>query len=353
LVLEGASVFALVIVAFVVVTALMGVRQVPQGFNYTVERFGRYSKTLTPGLALIVPYIDSVGRKLNVMEQVLEVPRQEIITKDNATVTVDGVAFFQVLDARRAAYEVSDLQTALLNLVMTNVRTVMGAMDLDQLLSHRDEINARLLTVIDAASEPWGVKVTRVEIKDIEPPKDLIDSMARQMKAEREKRAVILEAEGMRQADITRAEGRKAALVLEAEGRRDAAFRAAEAVERTAQAEATATRLVSEATSAGDVVAVNFLIAEKYIAALQALAQSPNQKLIIVPMELASLAGTVGGLSQIAASALGGDSVSSARGEPAGRGRPATTVPDTRATGAVPAPDAPPPPQGGPSPWSG
>ena len=322
MVLEGASVFALVIVAFVVVTALMGVRQVPQGYNYTVERFGRYYKTLTPGLALIVPYIDSVGRKLNVMEQVLEVPRQEIITKDNATVTVDGVAFFQVLDARRAAYEVSDLQTALMNLVMTNVRTVMGAMDLDQLLSHRDEINARLLTVIDAASEPWGVKVTRVEIKDIEPPKELIDSMARQMKAEREKRAVILEAEGMRQADITRAEGRKAALVLEAEGRRDAAFRAAEAVERTAQAEATATRLVSEATSAGDVVAVNFLIAEKYIAALQALAQSPNQKLVIVPMELASLAGTLGGITQIASGAL-----SEAAVRPGGR--PAGAVPDS------------------------
>jgi len=210
--------------------------------------------------------------------------------------------------------------------------------------------------VIDAASEPWGVKVTRVEIKDIEPPKDLIDSMARQMKAEREKRAVILEAEGMRQADITRAEGRKAALVLEAEGRRDAAFRAAEAVERTAQAEATATRLVSEATSAGDVVAVNFLIAEKYIAALQALAQSPNQKLVIVPMELASLAGTLGGLSQIAASAVGGEAVPPARGEPAGRARPATAVPDTRTTPAAPAsaPGPPPsPPQGGPSPWSG
>ncbi len=264
--IEGASVFALVIVAFIVVTALMGVRQVPQGYNYTVERFGRYHKTLTPGLGLILPYIDSVGRKLNVMEQVIDVPQQEIITKDNATVKVDGVAFYQVLDVRRASYEIANLQQALLNLVMTNVRTVMGSMDLDQLLSHRDEINSRLLTVIDAASEPWGIKVTRVEIKDIEPPKDLVDAMGRQMKAEREKRAVILDAEGMRQSDITRAEGRKAALVLEAEGRRDAAFRAAEAIERTAQAEARATQLVSEATAAGDVVAVNFLIAEKYIA---------------------------------------------------------------------------------------
>ena len=294
--IEGASVFALVIVAFVVITALMGVRQVPQGYNYTVERFGRYHKTLTPGLGLILPYIDSVGRKLNVMEQVIDVPQQEIITKDNATVRVDGVAFYQVLDARRASYEIANLQQALLNLVMTNVRTVMGSLDLDQLLSHRDEINSRLLTVIDAASEPWGIKVTRVEIKDIEPPRDLVDAMGRQMKAEREKRAVILEAEGMRQSDITRAEGRKAALVLEAEGRRDAAFRAAEAIERTAQAEANATRLVSEATAAGDVVAVNFLIADKYIGALRALAQSPNQKLVIVPMELASLAGTLGGL---------------------------------------------------------
>jgi len=211
--IEGVSVFALVIVAFAVVTALMGIRQVPQGYNYTVERFGKYHKTLTPGLGLIFPYIDSIGRKLNVMEQVVDVPRQEIITRDNATVTVDGVAFYQVLDVRRASYEIANLQQALLNLVMTNVRTVMGSMDLDQLLSHRDEINVRLLTVIDAASEPWGVKVTRIEIKDIEPPKDLVDAMARQMKAEREKRAVILEAEGMRQADITRAEGRKAAVV--------------------------------------------------------------------------------------------------------------------------------------------
>jgi len=331
--IEGVSTFALVVVAFVVITALLGVRQVPQGYNYTVERFGKYYKTLTPGLGLIFPYIDSVGHKLNVMEQVIDVPRQEIITKDNATVAVDGVAFYQVLDVRRASYEVANLQLALLALVTTNVRTVMGAMDLDQLLSHRDEINARLLTVIDAASEPWGVKVTRIEIKDIEPPKDLVDAMARQMKAEREKRAVILEAEGMRQADITRAEGRKAAVVLEAEGRRDAAFRAAEAVERTAQAEAAATRMMSEATAAGDVVAVNFLIAEKYINALHTLAQSPNQKIVIVPMELASLAGALGGISQIAASALGDAAVSgSAPGAPRARAGalPACTVPSSR-----------------------
>ena len=332
--LEGATIFALVVAAFVVITALMGVRQVPQGYNYTVERFGRYYKTLTPGLGLIVPYIDSVGRKLNVMEQVMDVPSQEIITKDNATVTVDGVAFYQVLDARRAAYEISDLQSALRNIVMTNVRTVMGSMDLDQLLSHRDEINARLLTVIDAASEPWGIKVTRVEIKDIVPPRDLVDAMGRQMKAEREKRAVILEAEGMRQSDITRAEGRKAALVLEAEGRRDAAFRAAEAVERTAEAEAMATRVISEATANGDVVAVNFLIAEKYIAALHALAQSPNQKLVIVPMELSSLAGTLGGLSQIAASAMGAEAVAAPR--PPARPRPPGPVPNTGATNTPP-----------------
>jgi regulator of protease activity HflC (stomatin/prohibitin superfamily) len=350
--IEGVSIFVLVVVAFVVVTALMGVRQVPQGYNYTVERFGKYHTTLTPGLGLIVPYIDSVGHKINVMEQVIDVPRQEIITRDNATVSVDGVAFYQVLDARRASYEVANLQVALLNLVMTNVRTVMGAMDLDQLLSHRDEINTRLLTVIDAASEPWGLKVTRIEIKDIEPPKDLVDAMARQMKAEREKRAVILEAEGMRQADITRAEGRKAAVVLEAEGRRDAAFRAAEAVERTAQAEANATRLISEATSNGDIVAVNFLIAEKYIAALHTLAQAPNQKTVIVPIELASLAGVLGGLGQIAAGALGESVVAGAPGA-----RPARTLAPVPNTGTPSAPAPPPgqisPPSGGPSPPGG
>lgn len=347
--IEGVSVFAIVVVAFIVITVLMGVRQVPQGFNYTVERFGRYYKTLTPGLGLIFPYIDSIGHKLNVMEQVVDVPRQEIITKDNATVAVDGVAFYQVLDVRRASYEVANLELALLNLVMTNIRTVMGSMDLDQLLSHRDDINARLLGVIDAASETWGVKVTRIEIKDIEPPKDLVDSMARQMKAEREKRAMILEAEGQRQAEITRAEGRKAAVVLEAEGQREAAFRAAEARERSAQAEATATRLVSEATAQGDPAAINYLVADKYVRALQALAQAPNQRVFIVPMELASLAGTLGGISQIAASAFG----ETAAGEAAlGARRPSRSVPNSPAP-ATPAAggQANPPPAG--QPWGG
>jgi regulator of protease activity HflC (stomatin/prohibitin superfamily) len=325
--LAGFSVFAIILVLFVLITVMMGIRQVPQGYNYTVERFGRYNKTLTPGLGVIIPYFDRVGRKLNVMEQVIDVPSQEIITKDNATVKVDGVAFYQVLDVRRASYEVSNLEQALLNLVMTNIRTVMGSMDLDQLLSHRDEINVRLLTVIDAAALPWGIKVTRIEIKDIEPPKDLIDAMGRQMKAEREKRAVILEAEGMRQADITRAEGKKQAVVLEAEGRKEAAFRDAEARERSAQAEAAATGMVSRALAEGDLAALNYFIAEKYVKSIQALAEAPNQKVFIMPLDLASLAGTIGGIAEIASSALG-------EGRAADSARPArplrNVVPPTR-----------------------
>ncbi len=335
--LAGFSVFAILIALFVIVTIMMGVRQVPQGYNYTVERFGRYNKTLTPGLAVIIPYFDRIGRKLNVMEQVLNVPSQEIITKDNATVKVDAVAFFQVLDARRASYEVANLEQALLNLVMTNIRTVMGSMDLDQLLSHRDEINTRLLTIIDAAALPWGVKVTRIEIKDIEPPKDLVDSMARQMKAEREKRAAVLEAEGQRQAAILRAEGAKQAVVLEAEGRKEAAFRAAEARERQAQAEATATNLVSQAVANGDLAALNYFVAEKYVNALTALATAPNQKVFLLPLDLASLAGTLGGIAEIASSALG-----ESRASDAARHAP-PAVPRVPPTPRPPAPPAPPP----------
>jgi len=303
--MQGFSLFAAALVGFVVITLMMGVRQVPQGFAFTVERFGKYSKTLTPGLGIIVPWIDRIGHKINMMEQVFDVPSQEVITKDNATVTVDGVVFFQVLDAARASYEVSNLQVALLNLVMTNIRTVMGSMDLDQLLSHRDEINVRLLKVVDSASEPWGIKTTRIEIKDILPPKDLVDSMARQMKAEREKRANILEAEGLRQSEILRAEGRKQAVMLEAEGRKEAAFRDAEARERQAQAEAEATAVVSRAIASGDLAALNYFIAEKYVRAIDALARAPNQKTFIMPMDMAGLAGTLGGIAEVARSALG------------------------------------------------
>lgn len=307
------GIFATVLVIFALVTLLMGVRQVPQGFSMTIERFGRYHKTLTPGLGVIVPWIDSVGRRVNMMEQVIDVPSQEVITRDNASVTVDGVAFFQVLDAARASYEVADLDRALLNLLMTNIRTVMGSMDLDELLSHRDAINTKLLAVVDAAASPWGIKINRVEIKDIVPPKNMIDSMARQMMAEREKRAAVLEAEGQRQAEILRAEGRKQALVLDAEGRREAAFRDAEARERQAQAEATATGMVSEAIAKGDVAALNYFVAEKYVGAVETLARAPNQKVFIMPMDMAGLAGTIGGIAELAKSALGNDS-SSPRG---------------------------------------
>lgn len=302
--MAGFSIFAIALVAFVVITLMMGMRQVPQGYNYTVERFGKYRMTLQPGLALVTPWIDRIGHKVNVMEQVLDVPSQEVITRDNASITVDGVIFYQVLDVARAAYEVTNLERALLNLVMTNIRTVMGSMDLDQLLSHRDEINTRLLSVVDSATEPWGLKTNRIEIKDIVPPRDLIDAMARQMKAEREKRANILEAEGLRQAEILRAEGRKQATVLDAEGKREAAFRAAEGRERSAEAEAVATRTVSEAIAGGDLAALNYFIASNYVNALSNLATSPNQKVLILPTEIAGLAGSLGGIAEIARAVL-------------------------------------------------
>ncbi|MCB1507456.1 MAG: SPFH/Band 7/PHB domain protein [Hyphomicrobiaceae bacterium] len=304
-----------VIVAVIVVIVILfsAIKQVPQGFNYTVERFGRYTGTLSPGLNVIVPLFDKVGAKINMMEQVLDVPSQEVITKDNATVMVNGVTFYQVLDAARAAYEVAGLQRAITALTMTNIRTVMGSMDLDELLSNRDEINGRLLRVVDHAVDPWGVKITRIEIKDIDPPRDLVDSMARQMKAERDKRASILEAEGMRQAEVLKADGEKQAQILEAEGRREAAFRDAEARERLAEAEAKATSLMSDAIASGDVQAINYFVAEKYVKALGQLAASPNQKVLMLPLEAASLMGTVAGIGEIVRETFGEDGAKPAR----------------------------------------
>ena len=316
--ISGFSLLVLAIVILAVVIVAMGVRAVPQGFEYTVERFGRYTRTLPPGLGIIFPVIDRIGTKMNMMETVLDVPQQEVITRDNALVQVDGVVFYQVLDAAAASYEVRDLERAVLNLTMTNIRTVMGSMDLDELLSRRDDINTRLLHVVDDATEPWGIKVTRIEILDITPPTDLVESMGRQMKAERDKRATVLVAEGDRQAQILRAEGDKQAQILAAEGRREAAFRDAEAREREAEAEAKATTMVSEAIARGDVNAVNYFVAQRYVEAFGKFATSNNQKTFILPMEATSLIGAVGGIAEIARDAMAQRAATRGEGPPPG-----------------------------------
>lgn len=295
------------LVIFAVVSLIAAIRTVPQGYNYTVERFGRYTNTLTPGLNLLLPWIDRVGAKMNMMEQVLDVPTQEVITRDNTIVAVDGVAFYQVLNAAEAAYQVSGLENAILNLTMTNIRTVMGSMDLDELLSNRDAINERLLRVVDEAAGPWGIKITRVEIKDINPPADIVEAMGRQMKAERTKRADVLEAEGARNSQILRAEGSKQSQILEAEGKREAAYREAEARERLAEAEAKATQLVSEAIAKGDVNAINYFVAQKYTEALGQIGTAPNNKIVMLPLEASSLIGSLSGIGAIAREVFGED----------------------------------------------
>jgi regulator of protease activity HflC (stomatin/prohibitin superfamily) len=310
------GIFVILVVIVAIVIVFKGVKQVPQGYQWTVERFGRYTKTLSPGLALIMPFIDGVGYKINMKEQVLDVPAQEVISSDNATVTVNGVVFFQVMDAPKSAYEVNNLDFAMTNLVVTNLRTVLGAMELDKMLSQRDSINAKLLSVVDHATNPWGVKVTRIEIKDITPPKDITEAMARQMKAEREKRAAILEAEGLRQSEILKAEGEKQSIILkneadkqatilQAEGDKEAAFRDAEARERIAKAEAFSTDVVSKAIEDGSIQSINYFIAQRYIDALGKVASADNQKVVLMPLEAASVIGSVAGIAEIAKEALG------------------------------------------------
>ncbi len=297
--MSGFGIFVLVLVILIIALVLLGVRTVPQGHAYTVERFGRYTKTLSPGLNFIVPLVDQIGAKLSTQETLLDIPSQKIITLDNAIVTCDAVAFFQVIDPRQAAYEVQNLPLAMVNLVVTNLRSVMGSMALDEILSKRNEINDKLLAIIDLATTPWGVKVTRIELKDIAPPEDMVHAMARQMKAEREKRAVILEAEGFREAAIKKAEGEKQAQILEAEGRREAAFRDGEARERLAEAEAKATAVVSDAISRGGTEAINYFLGIKYVEALAGIGMAPNNKVTFLPLDATGVLGALGGITEL------------------------------------------------------
>jgi regulator of protease activity HflC (stomatin/prohibitin superfamily) len=292
-------IIAVVFVVLAIVILLGSIKIVPQGHEYTVQRFGRYTRTIKPGITILTPFVEGIGRRINMMEQVLDVPSQEVITKDNVGVKVDAIVFIQVMDAAAAAYRVANLPFAITQLSMTNLRTVVGSMELDEVLSQRDQINTRLLHVIDDATGPWGVKVARIEIKDLQPPPDITNAMARQMKAERERRAVITEAEGERTAQVTRAEGSKQAAILEAEGRREAAFRDAEARERSAEAEAKATQMVSDAIAAGSVNAINYFVAQKYVDAFAKLAESPQQKTVIVPAEMSALVGSLAGIQEL------------------------------------------------------
>jgi regulator of protease activity HflC (stomatin/prohibitin superfamily) len=303
----GVDLTVVVLVIFAIVFVMSGLKMVPQGYHWTVERFGRYTRTLAPGLNLIVPFIDRIGRKQNMMEQVLDIVPQEVISSDNAMVTTDAVCFFQVMDAVRSSYEVNDIERAMQNLVMTNIRAVVGSMELDEMLSNRDRINNTLLEKVDEATNPWGVKVTRVEIKDISPPRDLVDAMANQMKAERDKRATVLTAEGEREAAIAVAEGQKRAQILQAEGEKEAAFREAEAREREAQAEARATAMVSKAIQSGNPQAINYFVAQKYVDALGQLASADNSKVILMPLEASDVIGSVAGVAEIVKSAFGGN----------------------------------------------